>query len=572
MSLPLSPSAYRYGARTSGEAHGVVQTKPQVVTLILDLVGYTVDKDLAAQVLLEPACGRGAFVLPAVERLLKSARNHQRDLGDLAPALRAFDIDLEQVVSTRAAATTLLVHNGLPLRQAQRLAAAWILHGDFLLAANVAPAHYVVGNPPYVRIEHLPPPLQAEYRRRYQSVYDRADLYVAFIERALQLLPSAGALCFICTDRWTRNRYGAPLRRLITDRYHLRCYIDLQEASPFESAVVAYPCIFVITAGQNLPAPWESAAECKAGVSAITMEHATPSECAAVLPRLRGEARPDDAPSDGVHLTHYPSWFGGEAPWILSTPTHLLALRELEERWAPLEQVGGTQIGIGVATGNDRLYIVDAHAPIEPDRLVPLVLRDDLQAGRIVASGRFVINTFRDDGRPIELAHYPRLAAYLTANETEIRRRHIAKKNPYAWFRTIDRVYPELARRPKLLVPDIAGANGLVFEPGGLHPHHNLYFVTAEKWDLEALGGLLSSKVALFFIWSYAVKMRGGYLRFQAQYLRRICLPPPELSPALLSDLQTAFRQRDFPALDELALTAYGLRTLPDFPFVDTRQ
>jgi hypothetical protein len=33
---------------------------------------------------------------------------------------------------------------------------------------------------------------------------------------------------------------------------------------------------------------------------------------------------------------------------------------------------------------------------------------------------------------------------------------------------------------------------------------------------------LLSSCVALFFVWSYAVKMRGGYLRFQAQYLRRI--------------------------------------------------
>jgi hypothetical protein len=28
--------------------------------------------------------------------------------------------------------------------------------------------------------------------------------------------------------------------------------------------------------------------------------------------------------------------------------------------------------------------------------------------------------------------------------------------------------------------------------------------------------GLLSSKVALFFVWSYAVKMRGNYLRFQA--------------------------------------------------------
>ncbi|HZI12625.1 MAG TPA: DNA methyltransferase, partial [Myxococcus sp.] len=137
---------------------------------------------------------------------------------------------------------------------------------------------------------------------------------------------------------------------------------------------------------------------------------------------------------------------------------------------------------------------------------------------------------------------------------------------------TIDRVYPELVPVPKLLVPDIAGSNEVVFEQGHYHPHHNLYFVTSTSWDMEVLGGLLSSKVALFFIWSYAVKMRGGYLRFQAQYLRRIRLPQPAALPGTLSDaIRTAFRQRNFAKLDELALAAYGLKALPPFEFVDTR-
>ena len=78
--------------------------------------------------------------------------------------------------------------------------------------------------------------------------------------------------------------------------------------------------------------------------------------------------------------------------------------------------------------------------------------------------------------------------------------------------------------------------------------------------------------MALFFIWSYAVKLRGGYLRFQAQYLRRIRLPDPtRLPPPLAADLRAAFRRRDFAALDELALRAYELPALPPFPFVDTR-
>ena len=149
----------------------------------------------------------------------------------------------------------------------------------------------------------------------------------------------------------------------------------------------------------------------------------------------------------------------------------------------------------------------------------------------------------------------------------------MARTNPERWFRTIDRVYPELVQRPKLLIPDIAGSNEVAYDAGDYHPHHNLYFVTSDTWDLEVLGGLLSSKVALFFVWSYAVKMRGGYLRFQAQYLRRIRVPDPSsLSVALKNKIKTAFRDRDFKKLDSLSLQAYGLEVLPEFAFVDTRK
>jgi hypothetical protein len=89
---------------------------------------------------------------------------------------------------------------------------------------------------------------------------------------------------------------------------------------------------------------------------------------------------------------------------------------------------------------------------------------------------------------------------------------------------------------------------------------------------MRVLGALLSSKVALFFVWSYAVKMRGGYLRFQAQYLRRIRLPSPSsIEPVLANALARAFEHRDFRVIDSLALQAYGLKELPAFDFVETR-
>ncbi|WP_309892828.1 Eco57I restriction-modification methylase domain-containing protein [Archangium sp.] len=551
----FSKDAYQYGERSSGETHGVVLTKPHVVNLILDLARYTQDRALGSMRILEPACGTGAFLVPAVERLLMAARRDGVKAADLGQQVVAYDIDAQHVAASRSAVVKVLQGQEVPTKVARRLAEQWVREGDFLLAQD-GPFDVVVGNPPYIRIEQLAPSLQAEYRRRYTSLYDRADLYVAFIERGLDLLKPDGVLSFICADRWILNRYGAPLRKRVNERFKVHAYIDLHQASPFESEVIAYPSIFAIGPGKS------------ERVLVGSMLTASPEECAAMKLAMQD----DRSSHSGVSLAVHETWFQGDEPWVLSSPQHLETLRLLESRFPSLEADGATRVRIGVATGNDKIFIVNEDVDIESSRLVPLVKREDIHQGRIENAKRFVINTFDAQGKLIDLTRYPRLARYLDSHEDSIRKRHVAQKNSAGWFRTIDRVYPELVSVPKLLVPDIAGSNEVAFEEGQFHPHHNLYFIISSAWDLEVLGGLLSSKVALFFIWSYAVKMRGGYLRFQAQYLRRIRLPRPVDVPAKLQNaIRTAFRKRDFQKLDGLALQAYGLKTLPDFDFVDTR-
>jgi hypothetical protein len=48
-------------AEGAAEPKGVVYTKPWVVDLILDLVGYRAEEDLAGVVALERAAGEGAY-------------------------------------------------------------------------------------------------------------------------------------------------------------------------------------------------------------------------------------------------------------------------------------------------------------------------------------------------------------------------------------------------------------------------------------------------------------------------------------------------------------------------------
>jgi hypothetical protein len=555
--MKLPKAAYEYGTRASGETHGVVLTKPHVVDLILDLAGYGADADLTKLRLLEPACGEGAFLVAAVRRLLGLAAKQGRPLETLRDCVLAFDIDPEHVASTKEALLAVLAEWGYDRKTHRSVVDAWVREDDFLLADITGQFNVVVGNPPYIRIEQISEALHAEYRRHYRSLFDRADLYVAFIERGLSLLSGDGVLSFICADRWVLNKYGAPLRKLVSDSYTVKAYIDLHKASPFESEVIAYPSIFVLGRGATGEVP------------VVALSTASPEECKAIPAALNG-GRGKGLPP-GVALAWYGAWFSGEEPWILSSPQQLATLRALEGRFAPIES--SARIGIGVATGNDRIYIVGEGVDIEPDRLVPLVMRDDIEQGQIKDGGHFVINAFDINGSVVDLEKYPRLSAYLATHAADIRKRHVAQKNPRSWFRTIDRVYPELVSKPKLLIPDIAGFNEVAFDEGRYHPHHNLYFVTSDQWDLEVLGGLLSSRVALFFVWSYALKMRGGYLRFQAQYLRRIRLPDTtKLTVKLKNSIKTAFRKRDFVRLDALALQAYELEDLPAFDFVDTRR
>lgn len=68
------------------------------------------------------------------------------------------------------------------------------------------------------------------------------------------------------------------------------------------------------------------------------------------------------------------------------------------------------------------------------------------------------------------------------------------------------------------------------------------------------------SVVGQFFAESYGVRMRGGYLRFQAQYLRRIRVPSPaSISKVQAKQLVKAFRARDREKATRLALEIYGI-------------
>jgi hypothetical protein len=514
---------------------GAIFTRREVVDFMLDLIGYGAEEDLTRASLLEPSSGQGDFLLVAAERLLDSAIRHHGSLLKAVPllgnALRAVELHDETFTTMHDALLLLLEERGIEPQDARQLVDTWLVHGDFLLAPLSLRFTHIVGNPPYVRQELLSDTLLARYRALYRTIYDRADLYIPFLERSLSLLTSDGVLSFICSDRWMKNRYGGPLREFIARRFHLRCYVYMTGTEAFKTTVTAYPAITVMTAHKS-PQTYV--------VHSPQLDPAFLHTLAAALQEpAKASAHPHvRVLTDVVRQSH---------PWILSTSSEeRVFLQRLEEEFPLLEEAGCT-VGIGVATGCDAIFVRhQEELLIEASRKLPLLMTDDIQSGQIIWKGRVIINPFEANGDLINLERYPHLKAYFLAHEGPIKQRYVAQKKPRAWYRTIDKINESLTSQAKLLIPDIKGTPHVVYDEGHYYPHHNLYFVTTALWDLQALQAVLRSPVARFFVANYSVKMRGGYFRFQAQNIRRIRLPRWEqISPAQRKQLRQVALQPD---------------------------
>jgi len=536
------------------QEYGAVFTKSWVVEMMLDLCGYVSGEHLADRVAVEPSCGDGAFLIPMIARLSASLRERGAGLSEARHAIRAFDLQEQHVMRARQAALELLGEHGWPHADIEPIVEGWVKHGDYLLTYHPQDADFVIGNPPYIRSDDMTPDLREAYLRRCKTMTPGSDIFVGFIEAGLKSLRKEGVLSFIVADRWMHNTYGRRLRGLVADCFSVEAVVEMHGVDAFASEVSAYPAVTQIRRASQGEV-----------LCAVAREHFDEDDAARLVDWVAAGA-PAPLSTDAFRASRLPEWFRTAAVWPSASPARLAVLEDLNARLRPLEDSStGTRVGIGIATGADGVFVTRDGTVAEADRLLPLMKTEHVRSGAPRWRDTWLVNPWADDGTLVDLSDYPRMRSYFESSALRLKDRHIAKCDSADWFRTIDKVHPGLQAKPKLLFPDMKATIEPVLDDGLRYPHHNLYWVTSDVWDLRVLGGLLLSKVAQMFVEAYGVKMRGGTMRFQAQYLRLIRVPAPSaLADDLKAGLADAFDRRDVVRATELALAAYGLGSLPD--------
>lgn len=502
----MSSASNTYGTRSKGGQHGDVFTKPCVVDYMLDMVGYTADKDLSMTSIMEPSCGEGEFIISIITRLAESAMRFGFDLNEAYQRnINASDLDRKKVLKCieRIKGTFPEIENpGIK-----------ILVEDYLLAKH-APVDIVIGNPPYIRYEQIPVAKLDIYKKRFATFYYRTDMYVLFFEHSLRQLKQGGKHCFICANRWMKNHYGKNLRELVARYYNLTTIINMEGADAFDGEVLAYPSITLIE-GNN------STGKLKFAETSNVEELRT------------------------LFFSELNSPEGNDWCSVFNAAAQTSAFSLIEEQ--------GFKIGIGVATGADNIFISnDIKGLVEDELLIPSLNARDLQGDTLQWGGRYLLNPYDANGRLIALDAYPKAKKYFESHRERLSGRHKASKNPSAWYGTIDRISPSLQSKPKILLPDISSNTYVFVDEGEFYPQHNIYYITGgTKRQLQLLAALLMSNFVRSQLNNVTNKMNGGYARWQSQHLRKLHIPNvSEISTSLASTLLDCYYQKNIDGIN----------------------
>jgi adenine-specific DNA-methyltransferase len=502
--------------KKTGRNHGVVFTNSNVVNFILDEVDYRHDKNLNAVRILEPAAGNGSFALEIIKRLyLSSITFHFDFIKAVRNNVRFFELDTNNYFQLLNKINFFFEQNGIDYKINQDIE---VINADYLTYYFYEYFDCIVGNPPYIRHELIPENYKKQYRKKFKTFKYRADIYILFYEKSLQLMNRNGLLSFICSNRWLYNQYGQLLREEIAQNFNLRKILNIENSSPFDESVIAYPCITTI---ENSPRKKETL-YCETSTEIINFKSI----------KFQKITNPINSSWENIFLKY--------------NINHAALIGILEQNF---------EIGIGVATGADKIFIINEAQidQIENSRLLPLVTTKDLLSDKIIWKKQFVINPY-ENGHLCNLNNYPKLKCYFEQHQIILKQRHTAKVNPDKWFKTIDKIKPELQSKPKLLLPDIAGIKKLLIDEGKFYPHHNLYYITGQSVDeLKILASILMSDFVREQLSQIGIRMNGGFPRFQSQILKKLRIPDiNSLSPNEKAVLIESYYRMDLVKINEI--------------------
>lgn len=393
----------------------------------------------------------------------------------------------------------------------------------------------VLGNPPYVRMEHLKA-LKPYLEKRYEVVSDRADLYCYFFERGLRLLKLGGRLGFISSNTFFKTGSGKPLRDYLRREATIEGVVDFGDLQIFEG-VTTYPAILTMKRG------------------AAPKGHDLRFWKVEALPETNFQATWEKAAGP------YPQAALGAGSWELENPA-LRALRDkIRTGKKTLKDLYGSPL-YGIKTGLNAAFVIDnatkdrlcAQDPKSADLLKPFLEGKDMKRWRAESRGLWLIYIPQ---RRVNIDDYPAIRDWLLPFRAALEAR--ATKQEWFELQQAQEAYSPFFGPPKIAYGHFQDHPIYSMENTGAYSNNKTYFIPSGGWDLLAV---LNSKLIWFDFISRTTAVRGGFREATAQHIER--LPMPFIADLAKSELERLARKASEAAQKRLTLQTALTRRIPD--------
>jgi type I restriction-modification system DNA methylase subunit len=363
----------------------------------------------------------------------------------------------------------------------------------------------VLANPPYVRME-LFKPIKPILKRNFPDVHaERADLYVYFYDRTQQLLKPGGVGCFISSNKWLRAGYGENLRKKLLDGQAFHLIVDFGDLPVFKAK--AYPAIFV----------WQK--NSRGVVSTVWANIKDLNQCYVEGVREYVNRIGNILPA---------SYFGLGATRLTDSADSSL-ITTMEASGPKLTELIRGKFFYGIKTGLNEAFVINKDTytrflegdPSSSEVTKPLLTGDDVRRYEVHFRNNYLIYLTRGTN----ISHYPAIKNHLLKYRPKLESR--AAKQEWYELQQAQSAYAVYFDAPKIIYPDIGKELRFALDKSGGYGNDTTFMIPTGDWYLL---GVLNSESVWFYLTKIVAEIRGGYVRFKAQYLQG--LPIPDASTA----------------------------------------
>lgn len=537
----------------------------------------------------DPACGSGAFLIQALDRLVNERRwlaaERERVTGTvtlfdtdavtkavLSNNLYGVDINEESVEITRLA---LWLHTALPDRPLTSLdhnircgnslvdqsfytykqesifgisererinAFDWKSAFPEVFERRKGRSGFdcVIGNPPYVKLQHFRQvlPAVAEYlleaRRRdragplYTTTQTKNfDMYLPFIERGVELLNESGRMGFIAPSLWLINEHGEGLRNYILETRCLDRWVDFKDFPVFDEAMTY-----------------------------TSLQFYRGKPCASVSCMFAPDGEIGgldwDNPDTIIPYNQLPA----DDSWTFLPEKERDFLNRLAANTKRLDELSSvSSIFQGVITSADHIYHLERislgcyrHFPknktpidveIEDAIMRPLVSGEEAKRYQEISTGTYILFPYDDKPDRPSLykakdiaSRFPKAWSYLCGHEAELRQRENGAFDDDQWFRFGRNQSIDKQKLPKLGVAQTAPEMRVFYDETGTYCFNNVRvngIVCDRSESAYFLMGILNSRVVDFVVRRRSKpkepRPSGSYFEANKQFIAPLPIP-----------------------------------------------